>query len=42
VHNPEGVSKGVKRMKVDGAEVAGNLVPLGLSGNEHTVELWMG
>lgn len=42
VHNERHVCKGVAKMKVDGAEVAGNLVLLGLPGNEHTVELWMG
>lgn len=41
VHNPHGVCKGVTRMTVDGREVAGNMVPLGLEGDEHAAELWL-
>jgi len=32
VRNPEGISRGVARMEVDGAPVSGGLVPLGLGG----------
>jgi cellobiose phosphorylase len=42
VHNPNGVSKGVAKMLVDGNQVAGNLVPLGLTGDNHDVEVWLG
>lgn len=42
VHNPNGAQKGVARVVVDGREVRGNLVPLGFSGTEHAVEVWMG
>jgi cellobiose phosphorylase len=42
VHNPEGVCKGVVKMTVDGKSIAGNLVPLGLAGDEHQVEVWLG
>ncbi|MFH1523556.1 MAG: glycosyl hydrolase family 65 protein [Chloroflexota bacterium] len=42
VHNPQYVSKGVACMVVDGAEIADNLVSFGLSGSEHTVEVWLG
>ena len=42
VHNPQHVSKGVARMMVDGAEITDNLVPFGLTGSEHMVEVWLG
>jgi cellobiose phosphorylase len=42
VHNPRGVCRGVVRMTVDGQESAGNLVPAGLPGDEHQVEVWLG
>lgn len=42
MHNPDGVSKGVARMLVDGKEIAGNLVPLGSPGKEHDVQVWLG
>jgi len=41
VENPDGVSKGVKEMRVDGESVAGNVVPVFDSG-EHVVEVTMG
>ena len=41
IHNPNHVSKGVIRMKVDGTTVQGNLIPL-LSGGDHSIEVWMG
>ena len=42
VHNPNGVSKGVAKMTVDGNPVMGNLIPLNLIGSEHQVEVWLG
>jgi cellobiose phosphorylase len=42
VHNPQGVSKGVVKMTVDGKAITGNIIPLNLSGNEHQVEVWLG
>jgi len=42
VRNPDGVSKGVSKMQVDGEEAAGNLVPLGLPGTDHQVDVQLG
>lgn len=42
IHNPDGVSKGVVKMTVDGKEVGGNLIPLDLPGDKHQVEVWLG
>jgi cellobiose phosphorylase len=42
VHNPEYVCKGVVKMKVDGNEISGNLIPYKLPGDEHIVEVWLG
>jgi N,N'-diacetylchitobiose phosphorylase len=41
VHNSGHVCRGVKRMRVDGAEVYDNLVPI-LGEGEHHVEVWLG
>jgi len=41
VSNPDHVSKGVRGMTVDGAPVAGNIVPV-FTGGEHTVEVTLG
>jgi cellobiose phosphorylase len=40
VRNPEHINKGVRRLQVDGVELAGSLIPL-TSGGEHWVEAWM-
>jgi N,N'-diacetylchitobiose phosphorylase len=42
VHNPHAVCRGVKKMLINGEEVAGNLVPVDLPGEEHQVEVWLG
>jgi cellobiose phosphorylase len=42
VHNPERVCKGVVRMTVDDRPIEGNLIPQGLDGHEHRVEVWLG
>lgn len=42
VKNPEGVSKGILKMIVDGAEISGNKVPIFEDGSVHTVEVFMG
>jgi len=42
VQNPQHISKGVRRMMVDGKDISGNLIPLGLLGSEHVVEVWLG
>lgn len=42
VHNPDGVGKGVKQMRVDGKLIAGNLIPPDPKGGQRTVEVWMG
>ncbi|NPV67603.1 MAG: glycosyl transferase [Anaerolineae bacterium] len=41
VHNPDQVSKGVRRMTVDGVPVPGNIVPVFADG-EHTVDVMLG
>jgi cellobiose phosphorylase len=42
VHKPAGVYNDVVRMQVDGVDMPGNVVPYGLAGGDHTVEVWMG
>ena len=42
VNNPKGLSKGVTRMKVDGKEVAGNVLPLAPAGTTVKVEIDLG
>jgi len=42
VKNPSNVSKGVKLLKVDGNEIAGNISPIFTDGKEHSVEVIMG
>ncbi|HEY3330795.1 MAG TPA: hypothetical protein VGK19_12280 [Capsulimonadaceae bacterium] len=42
VKNPSGVSKGVARLTVDGAAVAGNVVPLGVGGETVNVVAELG
>jgi len=42
VHNPEHVCRGVVKMTVDGKESPENLIPAGLPGDEHQVEVWLG
>jgi cellobiose phosphorylase len=42
VHNPQQVCRGVVRMKIDGQDEEGNLIPAGLAGDEHQVEVWLG
>jgi len=42
VQNPEHVCRGVSRMVVDGQEMEGSLVPAGLEGDDHQVEVWLG
>lgn len=42
VHNPERVCRGVVKMTVDGTPVEGNLIPPGLDGVEHHIEIWLG
>jgi cellobiose phosphorylase len=42
VKNPEYVSKGVKRVVLDGQELSGNVVPVYDDGGTHTVEVFMG
>jgi cellobiose phosphorylase len=42
VHNPERVCKGVVKMLVDGEPIQGNLVPPGVKGSEHLIEVWLG
>ncbi|HLT90869.1 MAG TPA: glycosyl hydrolase family 65 protein [Woeseiaceae bacterium] len=42
VRNPEGVHKGLRLLTVDGASVAGNLVPPGKPGAVHRVEALLG
>ncbi|MDR0518259.1 MAG: hypothetical protein LBH25_14600 [Fibromonadaceae bacterium] len=41
VRNPNGVSKGVKSVKINGKEIAGNVLPI-LPGKLHKVEVVMG
>ena len=40
--NPDGVSKGVKRILVDGKPVSGNEIPVMSPGKEYKVEVLMG
>ena len=42
VTNPNKVSKGVKKLVVDGIEIAGNIIPLFTGGSEHKVEIILG
>lgn len=42
VRNPDGVSKGVPRLIVDGKPIAGNLIPADLPDEVHQIEVWMG
>jgi cellobiose phosphorylase len=42
VKNPDGVSKGIKKVVVDGKEMSSNLIPAFSDGKEHFVEVIMG
>ncbi|MFA6287013.1 MAG: glycosyl transferase [Opitutaceae bacterium] len=42
VKNPKGISKGVTRMKVDGREITGNVLPLAPAGTTVKVEIELG
>jgi cellobiose phosphorylase len=42
VHNPEHVCKGVVRMRINGQEAPGNLIPSGLADRELHVDVWLG
>ncbi|HOQ01305.1 MAG TPA: glycosyl transferase [Acetivibrio clariflavus] len=42
VKNPDHVSKGVKKVTVDGKEIEGNIIPVFGDGKEHKVEVIMG
>src|SRR5690606_12599778 len=42
VHNPNGLSKGIKSLLVDGKEVAGNVLPLAPAGTTVNVEATLG
>lgn len=42
VHNPVRKQKGVQKLTVDNCEIDGNLVPSGLAGDKHQVEIWLG
>lgn len=41
VHNPQHVCKGIRRLLVDGQEMAGALIPVFAAGGDHQVEAWM-
>ena len=42
VRNPKGLSKGIKSLKVDGKEIAGNVLPLAPAGATVRVEAEIG
>jgi cellobiose phosphorylase len=42
VENPDGVSKGIKNIEVDGKIIAGQVLPLFQDGKEHAVKVQMG
>jgi cellobiose phosphorylase len=42
VYNEQRVCKGVVRMRINGREIQGNVVPFDLLGNEQQVEVWLG
>ena len=42
VHNPDGVSRGVKSMTVDSKPLPGNVIPIFADGHTHIVEILMG
>jgi cellobiose phosphorylase len=42
VRNPGHVCKGVVKVLVDGESIQGNLIPPGVKGSEHLVEVWLG
>jgi cellobiose phosphorylase len=42
VHNPQHVSRGVRQVNVDGAQIEGNLIKFESTGGVHQVEVWLG
>jgi len=42
ITNPDKVSKGLKKLVVDGKEIAGNIIPIFTAGTEHKVEAILG
>lgn len=42
VHNPKHVCKGVVKLRVDGEELKGRLIPTFTAGTTHAVEIWLG
>ena len=42
IHNPQGISKGVAKMTVDGEPIPGNIIPLSLANGERQIEVWLG
>ena len=42
ITNPNGVSKGVKQLTVNGSPVEGNIIPILEAGKTHTIEVVMG
>jgi cyclic beta-1,2-glucan synthetase len=42
VHNPDGVSRGVQRVELDGQPLADGQIPLEDDGRPHEVSVWLG
>ena len=42
VNNPDHISKGVRKMLIDGKPVPGSLIPSTMKGSEHHIEIWLG
>ncbi len=42
VNNPKGISKGIKKLLLDGKPLSGNVIPVLSDGKEHTVEAELG
>jgi cyclic beta-1,2-glucan synthetase len=42
VQNPEGVSRGVRQVRLDGTPLASGRIPLADDGGSHTVQVWLG
>lgn len=42
VHNPKHLNRGVAKMTIDGKIAPGNLIPAGLPGKVHQIEVWLG
>jgi N,N'-diacetylchitobiose phosphorylase len=42
ISNPDHVSKGIKKLILNGKEISGNIIPIAAKGSENIVEAVMG